>query len=204
MTWLPATFHDPAAIAAYQEAADLAEWSSWLPFEDARPAAPREPGVYLLREPRARSGTPGWRVSAPAAVAHRACTGGSRCTGPAKVQCPDSVKPRSTGRWQTQTGWGSSLNDCARTGRSERRNGLVMPSCGSALRCRGRSAPTRTTHGFSSRVWSRCYDRTTFGTSRAPPRRRLRVACSDGRTCGCRAPAERRRVIKNARARADV
>lgn len=51
MTWLHATLYDAAARAAYQEAADLAEWSSWLPFEDARRAAPREPGVYLLREP---------------------------------------------------------------------------------------------------------------------------------------------------------
>jgi hypothetical protein len=54
MTWLPATLYDAAAKAAYQEAADLAEWSSWLPFEDARRAAPREPGVYLLREPAGR------------------------------------------------------------------------------------------------------------------------------------------------------
>jgi hypothetical protein len=50
VTWLHATLYD-AARAAYQEAADLAEWSAWLPFEDARRAAPREPGVYLLREP---------------------------------------------------------------------------------------------------------------------------------------------------------
>jgi hypothetical protein len=51
VTWLPATFSDMAARGAYQDTADLAEWSSWLPFEDARRAAPREPGVYLMREP---------------------------------------------------------------------------------------------------------------------------------------------------------
>jgi len=51
MGWLPATLYDAAARAAYQEIADLADWSPWLSFEDARRAAPREPGVYLLREP---------------------------------------------------------------------------------------------------------------------------------------------------------
>ena len=51
MTWLRATLSDAAARAAYQEVADLAEWSSWLPFEDARRAAPRKPGAYLVREP---------------------------------------------------------------------------------------------------------------------------------------------------------
>lgn len=51
MPWLPATLDDPAARAAYDEVGGLAAWSSWLPFEDARRAAPREPGVYLLREP---------------------------------------------------------------------------------------------------------------------------------------------------------
>jgi hypothetical protein len=51
VTWLPSTLYEAATRAAYQEAADLAEWSSWLPFEDARRTAPRVPGVYLLREP---------------------------------------------------------------------------------------------------------------------------------------------------------
>jgi hypothetical protein len=29
---------------------DLAEWSPWMPFSEARAAAPRRPGVYLARE----------------------------------------------------------------------------------------------------------------------------------------------------------
>lgn len=36
---------------AYADVRDLAEWSPWWPFVTARSAAPREPGVYLLREP---------------------------------------------------------------------------------------------------------------------------------------------------------
>jgi hypothetical protein len=66
VTWLPAILSDEAARAACQKAADLAEWSSWLPFEDARRAAPREPGVYLLREPRGQiryAGMAGERAS---------------------------------------------------------------------------------------------------------------------------------------------
>jgi hypothetical protein len=29
---------------------ELAEWSPWMPFSEARSAAPRQPGVYLARE----------------------------------------------------------------------------------------------------------------------------------------------------------
>lgn len=45
-------WQDEERRSAYAELDRLAEWSEWLPFEDARRAAPREPGVYLLREPR--------------------------------------------------------------------------------------------------------------------------------------------------------
>jgi hypothetical protein len=37
----------PPALIAVEE---LAEWSPWMPFSEARAAAPRQPGVYLARE----------------------------------------------------------------------------------------------------------------------------------------------------------
>jgi hypothetical protein len=37
----------PPALIAVDE---LAEWSPWMPFSEARAAAPRQPGVYLARE----------------------------------------------------------------------------------------------------------------------------------------------------------
>lgn len=49
MSW--STVHDYALRERYAEVHDLAEWSPWMPFESAIPSAPREPGVYLLREP---------------------------------------------------------------------------------------------------------------------------------------------------------
>lgn len=45
------TPHDAVArLAAYAEVEELAEWSAWAPFPEALPHAPRQPGVYLLRE----------------------------------------------------------------------------------------------------------------------------------------------------------
>ena len=52
MGWADEVAGDRDPREAYAEVHDLAEWSPWLPFETAREAAPREPGVYLLREPR--------------------------------------------------------------------------------------------------------------------------------------------------------
>lgn len=49
MTWVDET-PNPALRRAYDEVAALAEWSSWVPFASALQAAPRAPGVYLLRE----------------------------------------------------------------------------------------------------------------------------------------------------------
>jgi hypothetical protein len=49
MSW--SAVHDYVLRERYAEVHDLAEWSDWMPFEEAIPAAPREPGVYLLREP---------------------------------------------------------------------------------------------------------------------------------------------------------
>jgi hypothetical protein len=51
MSWLDGVVRDPGLFAAYAEVGDLAEWSPWLPFEVAIDGAPREPGVYVLREP---------------------------------------------------------------------------------------------------------------------------------------------------------
>jgi hypothetical protein len=50
MSWWGAV-HDYRARETYAEVYDLAEWSPWTPFEQAIRTTPREPGVYLLREP---------------------------------------------------------------------------------------------------------------------------------------------------------
>ena len=52
MSWTGERVHDPALVAAYTAVEELAEWSPWEPLEEALPHAPRDPGVYLLREPR--------------------------------------------------------------------------------------------------------------------------------------------------------
>ncbi len=49
MSWLDAV-HDYRLRERYAEVHALAEWSDWFPFEIAIRAAPREPGVYLMRE----------------------------------------------------------------------------------------------------------------------------------------------------------
>jgi hypothetical protein len=49
MTW--SAVHDHTLRERYAEIRELAEWSDWMPFAEAIPSAPREPGVYLLREP---------------------------------------------------------------------------------------------------------------------------------------------------------
>ncbi|WP_328331636.1 hypothetical protein OHA70_11945 [Kribbella sp. NBC_00382] len=49
MSW--SAVHDFTLRERYAEVRELAEWSDWMPFEAAIPSAPREPGVYLLREP---------------------------------------------------------------------------------------------------------------------------------------------------------
>jgi hypothetical protein len=51
MSWADDLVRDPALRDAYTEVGDLAEWSPWVPFETALAHAPREPGVYALREP---------------------------------------------------------------------------------------------------------------------------------------------------------
>lgn len=50
--WIGDRVRDPVLLDAYAEVADLASWSDWQPFEEALPWAPRDPGVYLFREPR--------------------------------------------------------------------------------------------------------------------------------------------------------
>jgi hypothetical protein len=51
MSWVSAAVRNQVVAEAYAEVHALAEWSPWMPFETARRAAPREPGVYMLREP---------------------------------------------------------------------------------------------------------------------------------------------------------
>jgi hypothetical protein len=51
VNWLDGV-REPTLRDVYAEVYDLAEWSEWLPLAAAlRGAAPREPGVYLLRDP---------------------------------------------------------------------------------------------------------------------------------------------------------
>jgi hypothetical protein len=50
MGWWDAV-HDYRVREVYSEVYELAEWSEWMPFAEAIGSAPREPGVYLLREP---------------------------------------------------------------------------------------------------------------------------------------------------------
>ncbi len=148
MTWLPATLYEAAARAAYQEAADLAEWSSWLPFEDACRAAPREPGVYLLREPTGQiryAGMAGERAGSgrPQGLHGRLSvywSGKAAVSGFGEAALDRAVADPD---WVEQ-----QLERLRASGPKRRRNGLVLPSCGSALRCPGRYAPTRTAHQF--------------------------------------------------------
>ena len=51
MTWIGERVRDDVLRDAYAAVADLAEWSEWLPLATALEVAPREPGVYLFREP---------------------------------------------------------------------------------------------------------------------------------------------------------
>lgn len=54
MPWLPDAIPDASLLAAYRDVADLAEWSEWSPFATALAGAPRQPGVYLFRDPGTR------------------------------------------------------------------------------------------------------------------------------------------------------
>lgn len=81
MSWLHPLLHDPSLRDTYEEVRGLAGWSDWAPFLDATAVAPREPGVYLLRD--AASGitvTPGWRGPGGAAAAPAGGAEPVRCT----------------------------------------------------------------------------------------------------------------------------
>lgn len=51
MGWIGERVRDVGVRDAYAEVEDLASWSDWVPLADAAAGAPREPGVYLFREP---------------------------------------------------------------------------------------------------------------------------------------------------------
>jgi hypothetical protein len=51
MGWVGERVRDPVVLDAYLAVEDAASWSEWLGFADAVPYAPREPGVYLFRDP---------------------------------------------------------------------------------------------------------------------------------------------------------
>lgn len=51
MAWIGERVRDEAYVRAYDEVAGVAAWSPWLSLGEAVAAAPRRPGVYLLRDP---------------------------------------------------------------------------------------------------------------------------------------------------------
>ncbi|WP_227467377.1 hypothetical protein [Nocardioides lijunqiniae] len=51
MGWVGERVRDARMLDAYLAVEDAASWSEWLAFDEAVPWAPREPGVYLLRDP---------------------------------------------------------------------------------------------------------------------------------------------------------
>jgi len=51
MAWIGERVRDDVLREAYGAVEDLAEWSDWAPFGAALEVAPRQPGVYLFREP---------------------------------------------------------------------------------------------------------------------------------------------------------
>ena len=51
MTWIGERVRDRNLIEVYSRVEGLVEWSDWLPFPACLPDVPREPGVYLFREP---------------------------------------------------------------------------------------------------------------------------------------------------------
>lgn len=51
MHWIGENVRDQATRDTYWEVADLASWSEWATFPACLPSAPREPGVYLFRDP---------------------------------------------------------------------------------------------------------------------------------------------------------
>jgi hypothetical protein len=50
-TWVHHRVEDPDQRHAYTAVEELADWSPWLPFNTAVTHAPRQPGVYLVRQP---------------------------------------------------------------------------------------------------------------------------------------------------------
>ena len=96
MSWLHPQLHDPSLRDTYEEVRGLAGWSDWAAFLDATAVAPREPGVYLLRD--ADSGIIRYAQmagSGPDPVGRRDFTAGWPSTATARVQ---STRRRSTRR----------------------------------------------------------------------------------------------------------
>lgn len=50
ISWIHDGVRDPALRGAYSAVRGVADWSPWVPMEMAMTGAPKEPGVYLLRE----------------------------------------------------------------------------------------------------------------------------------------------------------
>lgn len=51
MPWVGELVRDDALVRVYAEVRHLADWSPWLPLATGVVEAPRQPGVYLFREP---------------------------------------------------------------------------------------------------------------------------------------------------------
>ena len=49
--WVGEAVRDVGLVQTYRAVEQLAEWSDWQPFDTAPLYAPREPGVYMFREP---------------------------------------------------------------------------------------------------------------------------------------------------------
>jgi hypothetical protein len=51
MPWVGELVRDDALVSVYTQVGHLADWSPWLPLATGVAQAPRQPGVYLFREP---------------------------------------------------------------------------------------------------------------------------------------------------------
>jgi hypothetical protein len=146
MTWVHSAVRDDDQRAAYAGLYDLAEWSDWLPFELARANAPREPGVYLLREPATGviryAGMAGERAGSgrPQGLHGRLSV---YWTG--RAPSAGSAKQLWTGHLRTRTGSPNSCTTCVYTARNARRTGPVTLSSASASRSAGQCPRTART-----------------------------------------------------------
>lgn len=164
MSW--STVHDYKLRERYAEVHDLAEWSPWMPFASAIPSAPREPGVYLLREPltgiiryvgmageRAGGGRP------------QGLYGRLKVYSTAAEPSAVSAKQPSTVPWPTPSGWSNNSKTSAPTAPNAPRTGPAKQSSASTLKSPGQSARTPTTPATWKPKPSPCSEPQACGTA---------------------------------------